>query len=1391
MVDTLDPLSSFMTRQRLRIREISEDLRLARETASREASARKVALEDCVAAQQTAEDSKAEASTTLAELEAARAEIAATLERDGEVCTTLQEALAQLRPTSRGLGSNDATPAPHCLDLSNQVLELSAAAAANLESKVWELDVANVEISAMNDKLDSAQTALREMEASKAELEGTLRGIQEQGSKDRQELGEEAFRLREERDEYADKLEIVMATTKDIESQARKSIKKLQDSAESTLKQREAELEGRLQDAKSAVTHQAKRAQAFQEEIEALQRRSEGYISGLAALRKQLKAAGEERSQLETQLRSSAEERKGLEGTNSQMGEKVRLLRTQLKNAHMKRAVLEEQMAGFALEAQKARKSFLKMSLRVGAAAMRRRAALKRASGVLRTRLALRKADETAQSTVNDIRLSYALQSWVAARRERRLGMLREEHGRKVTEMRKSLEHAATRSWEHLQCLTERYEEELESVRKLGSRKEGESLKELKAAERALSDSQKLVAGLKNRLDDSHFTNQNLEAQVQDGQSTINGLRENQSALKTALHNLRGEMSAKTSELARHVAREQQLDDAISSAEAERDSARSELDALQGRASSLQEELDSVRKDREALQESLARKSIDLDRHLEELAESQLEASSHSRDGEELRQQIAALESTLHAKTNRVEELRTSTAKLAASEAKLRDELGGRHALRRRSMRDAGTSTGNAEFSWERVVQTDSAKLTAATASTQAGLPTKADAACSCALDCRPQLTDRAAMTDRAPDAEEATPKPSFVTALQTELADQKRMCMLLEERLETSILSAQLPMECSDETEVCSVAVGEAEVVSGHVGAKPCALEPLRGKDASTQSDNAAAVVHSGTQCSVPAPMPTVPAMPESERCGVTVGTQVAGREAGPNREPHPRKSSTSQTSAPSAHWDKGVQTGDAEIKRLEAAQVTIEGLKESLSRLQQEKNELEGQIQDAVGLHSAGEQVSFLKKQLQLTRVHARGHHEEVADLRRQLSGRQAQAEELADRVAYLQREMRLELQEKDRVLESALVQVRAAAESAVESARLAEACKEQPERAPDAGYGVPDELFRSLSEVIGTWRDACRQKDEEVRQLTRALERTAEKIHHSTTRAHAVEAALEEEREQRGLERSGAAAAQAELDRQFQSARAGLEDLRRDLEQKQETFAGETRRLQADLELKGQALLDKRSELKDLRSELKQAREKFEKERQKREAGEKYRESALKWRTEALVLKQRVEHKTKEIRELNHMLKAWDSMRSDKDDQISGLMDKCRQYEDDAKDKARSLDALRRKLSSLATPRTGRTPPSAMPSLLQSSEVTLRARLAGPGGSGDYANGAAPPRTPRLGGTPLQGRLVFPASDTKENAQAPAGGGKPAPVRGEGAPPPPLDAAPPRRALQPRAA
>ncbi len=350
-----------------------------------------------------------------------------------------------------------------------------------------------------------------------------------------------------------------------------------------------------------------------------------------------------------------------------------------------------------------------------------------------------------------------------------------------------------------------------------------------------------------------------------------------------------------------------------------------------------------------------------------------------------------------------------------------------------------------------------------------------------------------------------------------------------------------------------------------------------------------------------------------------------------------------------------------------------------------------------------------------------------------------------------------MRIELQEKDRVLESALEQVRAAAESAVESARLAEACKMR-QRFPSTKGGMTDEIFNKLSEVIQTWRGACQQKDEDVRKLTRALEKAAEKAQRSALQVRSLEENLAEERANRKAASAAEGESAAELDRQLREAQDEVQDLQTEMRHQRDTFFEEKRRLQAELEAESRALREGRGELENLASELKRVQDKFEEERHKREAGEKYRESALKWRTEALVLKQRVEHKTKEIRELNHMLKAWDSMRSDKDDQISGLLEKCKKYEDDAKDKARSLDTLRRKLSSLATPRTGRTPPSAMPLSLGGSTVTLNSRLAG-GGEGEE-----PPQTPRIGGTPLQGRLIFPGSDAKENSLEAALAGKP---------------------------
>lgn len=44
---------------------------------------------------------------------------------------------------------------------------------------------------------------------------------------------------------------------------------------------------------------------------------------------------------------------------------------------------------------------------------------------------------------------------------------------------------------------------------------------------------------------------------------------------------------------------------------------------------------------------------------------------------------------------------------------------------------------------------------------------------------------------------------------------------------------------------------------------------------------------------------------------------------------------------------------------------------------------------------------------------------------------------------------------------------------------------------------------------------------------------------------------------------------------------------------------------------------------------------------------------------------------------------MLKAWEAMRLGKDAQISALTERCKRHEEDAAEKARTVEALRRKL------------------------------------------------------------------------------------------------------------
>ncbi|GIL84609.1 hypothetical protein Vretifemale_13262, partial [Volvox reticuliferus] len=65
------------------------------------------------------------------------------------------------------------------------------------------------------------------------------------------------------------------------------------------------------------------------------------------------------------------------------------------------------------------------------------------------------------------------------------------------------------------------------------------------------------------------------------------------------------------------------------------------------------------------------------------------------------------------------------------------------------------------------------------------------------------------------------------------------------------------------------------------------------------------------------------------------------------------------------------------------------------------------------------------------------------------------------------------------------------------------------------------------------------------------------------------------------------------------------------------------------------------------------------------------------------QAASYREQLEMRSNEVRELNSMLQAWDAMRLGKDAQIAALLERCKRHEEDAAEKARTIEALRRKL------------------------------------------------------------------------------------------------------------
>lgn len=113
----------------------------------------------------------------------------------------------------------------------------------------------------------------------------------------------------------------------------------------------------------------------------------------------------------------------------------------------------------------------------------------------------------------------------------------------------------------------------------------------------------------------------------------------------------------------------------------------------------------------------------------------------------------------------------------------------------------------------------------------------------------------------------------------------------------------------------------------------------------------------------------------------------------------------------------------------------------------------------------------------------------------------------------------------------------------------------------------------------------------------------------------------------------------------------------------------------------------------------------------------------------RRQLLLSREQVEKKNQEVRELNGMLKAWEAMRLGKDAQIAALTDKCKRLEEDTAEKVRTVDALRRKLTSVSTLRAtaGGNVMATPATLAAEAEAVASSRLLALGGAAGIATHA----------------------------------------------------------------
>ena len=274
-----------------------------------------------------------------------------------------------------------------------------------------------------------------------------------------------------------------------------------------------------------------------------------------------------------------------------------------------------------------------------------------------------------------------------------------------------------------------------------------------------------------------------------------------------------------------------------------------------------------------------------------------------------------------------------------------------------------------------------------------------------------------------------------------------------------------------------------------------------------------------------------------------------------------------------------------------------------------------------------------------------------------------------------------------------------------------------------------------LRAVEGVIATWRDACHKRDEQIDTLRSKLEVFAchfseieqqsefikeksegqaqaiqQKLKESYSSLRTLQQELEKHKRRLAkvhssnqksfkiLNKALSGFNQAPLPDDLEEASKDTSSLicklseeikiARQKQAKSKSSAKDNSEIAASYKVKSIALEEslevKERRIRDLRNEVSVLEDKSRTLEGKQTLIDSYQSRLHKTEFDLSSANSKIEKQSKDLKELNKMLKAWEAMRICKDSQISALLEKCKQYEEQVAEKSRSVEALRCKIA-----------------------------------------------------------------------------------------------------------